>query len=90
MDFIYDRETADISIYDAREIGIDDGEVVVVESRRGKVTVPARVTDEVPRGLVWMTFHYREGNCNWLTNNAYDTVTKTPEYKACAVKIVKL
>ena len=90
MDAIYKGETADISIIDAREKGIEDGERIVVESRRGKVTVPARVTDEVPRGVVWMTFHYRDGNCNWLTNNAYDTITKTPEYKACAVRIEKL
>jgi formate dehydrogenase major subunit len=89
MDFIYSRETADISIDDAREKNILDGDMVIVESRRGKVTVPARVTDTVPRGMVWMTFHYRDGNCNWLTNNAYDVVTKTPEYKACAVNIQK-
>ena len=89
MDAIYKRETVDISIADAREKGIEDGEMVVVESRRGKVTVPARVTDEVPRGMVWMTFHYRDGNCNWLTNNVGDTVTKTPEFKACAVRIAK-
>ena len=90
MDFIYPRETADISIEDAREKGIADGEMIIVESRRGKITVPARVTDTVPKGMVWMTFHHREGNCNWLTNNAYDTVTQTPEYKACAVRIQKL
>jgi formate dehydrogenase major subunit len=89
MDFIYSRETADISIDDAREKNILDGDMVIVESRRGKVTVPARVTDTVPRGMVWMTFHYRDGNCNWLTNNAYDVVTKTPEYKACAVNVQK-
>jgi formate dehydrogenase major subunit len=89
MDFIYSRETADISVEDAREKGIEDGDMVVVESRRGKVTVPARVTDTVQRGMVWMTFHYRDGNCNWLTNNAYDTVTKTPEFKACAVNVQK-
>jgi formate dehydrogenase major subunit len=87
MDFIYSRERADISIADAQEKGIADGEMIVVESRRGKVTVPARVTDEMPKGMVWMTFHYREGNCNWLTNNVGDKVTKTPEFKACAVRI---
>ncbi len=90
MDAIYKRETADISIADAREKKIEDGEMILVKSRRGKVVVPARVTDEVPKGMVWMTFHYRDGNCNWLTNNAYDTITKTPEFKACAVQIEKL
>ncbi|MBN2402964.1 MAG: formate dehydrogenase subunit alpha [Spirochaetes bacterium] len=89
MDTIYSRETADISYADASEKGIKDGDMVIVESRRGKVTVPARITDTVPKGLIWMTFHYRDGNCNWLTNNAYDTVAQTPEYKACAVRIEK-
>jgi len=90
MDAIYSRETADISIDDANEMGIENGEMIVVESRRGKVTVPAKVTDAVPKGMVWMTFHYREGNCNWLTNNVGDKVTKTPEFKACAVRIEKI
>lgn len=90
MDTIYSRETADISIGDAREKGVNDGDMIIVQSRRGQVTVPARVTDVVPKGMVWMTFHYREGNCNWLTNNVGDTVTKTPEFKACAVRIEKV
>ena len=37
-----------------------------------------------------MTFHYCEGNCNWLTNNVGDTVTKAPEFEACAVNVEKL
>jgi predicted molibdopterin-dependent oxidoreductase YjgC len=89
MDAIYKRESADISLADAAEIGVKDGEMVIVKSRRGEVKVPARVTDEVPRGMVWMTFHYREGNCNWLTDNFSDTVTKTPEYKACACNVIR-
>jgi formate dehydrogenase major subunit len=55
-----------------------------------EVKVHARVTEEVPKGMVWMTFHYRDENCNWLTSNASDRVTKTPEYKACAVNIEKI
>lgn len=61
-----------------------------MKSRRGEVTVRARVTQEVPEGLVWMAFHFREGNANWLTNPAYDPVTQTAEYKACAVAIEKV
>jgi formate dehydrogenase major subunit len=89
MDAIYKRESADISLADAAEIGVKDGEMIIVKSRRGEVKVPARVTEEVPRGMVWMTFHYREGNCNWLTDNFSDTVTKTPEYKACACNVIR-
>ena len=90
MDLIYKRETADISLEDAKNLGVEDGAMVRIKSKRGEVNVPARVTDEVPRGMVWMTFHYREGNCNWLTNNASDRITKTPEYKACAVNVEKI
>ena len=84
------EETADISPDDARNLGIEDGEYVAVASRRGRVAVRARVTDQVQPGMVWMAFHFREGNANWLTNPVFDPVSKTAEYKACAVKIDKI
>jgi formate dehydrogenase major subunit len=84
------EETADISFEDAQALGIADKEMIRVSSRRGEVTVRANVTPEVPKGLVWMAFHFRENNANWLTNAAFDPDTLTAEYKACAVKINKL
>ena len=84
------EETADISPADAKNMGIQDAEMVRVKSRRGEVTVKARVTPEVPKGMVWMAFHFREGNANWLTNPAFDPFTLTAEYKACAVAIEKI
>ena len=84
------NETADISLEDARELGVDSGQLVRVRSRRGEVVVPARVTDQVAPGMVWMAFHFREGNANWLTNPVYDPVCQTAEYKACAVRLEKL
>ena len=84
------EETADISAADAKARGIEHGEKILVKSRRGKVVVKARVTKEVPPGLVWMAFHFREACANWLTNPAYDPMTQTAEYKACAVRIDKL
>jgi formate dehydrogenase major subunit len=89
LDEILPEETADISPADALELGIADGEYVMVSSRRGAVKVKARVTEQIPPGLVWMAFHFREGNANWLTNNVFDPDTKTAEYKACAVKLEK-
>jgi formate dehydrogenase major subunit len=89
LDQMLSEETADISPADATRLGIVNKEYVVVSSRRGSVKVKARVTEEVPPGLVWMAFHFREGNANWLTNNVFDPETKTAEYKACAVKIEK-
>ncbi len=84
------EETADISAADAESKGIADGEMISVKSRRGEVTVKARVTSQVPQGLVWMAFHFRETCANWLTNPVYDPITQTAEYKACAVRIEKL
>jgi predicted molibdopterin-dependent oxidoreductase YjgC len=84
------EETADLSPDDAEAIGIADGEKIRVKSRRGEVVVKARLTDQVPRGMVWMAFHFREACANWLTNPVFDPVSQTAEYKACAVNIEKL
>ena len=77
----------DISPEDAQQLGIADGAWVQVSSRRGQVKLRARVTREVPKGMVWMTFHFRKSNANWLTNNAFDPVTMTAEYKVSAVRV---
>jgi formate dehydrogenase major subunit len=83
------EETADISPVDARALDIAHGQMIRVSSRRGAVQVKANVTGEVPAGMVWMAFHFREANANWLTNAAFDNITMTAEYKACAVRIDK-
>ena len=87
---ILSEETADISPEDARKLNILQGELIRVSSRRGKVDVKARITQEVPGGMVWMAFHFRDTCANWLTNPAFDPVTLTAEYKACAVRLEKL
>ncbi|MBI5061955.1 MAG: molybdopterin-dependent oxidoreductase, partial [Desulfatitalea sp.] len=84
------EETADISPLDAQALGIGHGETIRVSSRRGEVNVKANVTGQVPKGMVWMAFHFREANANWLTNAAFDEITMTAEYKACAVRIEKI
>jgi formate dehydrogenase major subunit len=84
------EETADISIADAGALGIKDREMIRVKSRRGEVRVRARLTGEIPPGMVWMAFHFREGNANWLTHPVFDPVSFTAEYKACAVRIEKI
>ena len=33
---------------------------------------------------------FREANANWLTHPAFDPVTLTADYKACAVRVEKL
>lgn len=87
---ILGEETADISYADAKDLKIAHGEMIKLSSRRGEVIVRAKITREVPKGLVWMAFHFRENCANWLTNPAFDPFTLTAEYKACAVRIDKI
>ncbi|MCL2140513.1 MAG: molybdopterin-dependent oxidoreductase, partial [Dehalococcoidia bacterium] len=84
------EEKLQIHPLDADLLGIVDGDVVRVSSRRGSVTARALVTDVTPHGTVYMTFHFRETPTNLLTSTARDPIAFTPEFKACAVKVTKL
>jgi formate dehydrogenase alpha subunit len=77
----------EINPLDAAQLGIESGSTVTVASRRGKVTVKAKVTERSPQGAVFMNFHFHEVAVNLLTNPALDPVAKIPEYKFCAVKV---
>ncbi len=83
------EELVMINPEDAAALGIDDGEMVQVISRRGEVTAKARITESSPTGTIAMTFHFVESPTNELTNPAFDPVAKIPEFKVCAVRIKK-
>ena len=84
------RDRRHISVQMPQALGIEHGEMIRVKSRRGEVIVKARVTDQVPPGMVWMAFHFREACANWLTNPVFDPISQTAEYKACAVSVERL
>lgn len=84
------EEFAQISREDADRLGIKNGDLVKVSSRRGEVEVKADVTEVVPTGVIFMTFHYHEVPVNVLTNNQVDPIAKIPELKVCAVKLEKV
>lgn len=86
----YPEERVEISPADAAALGIADKEMVSISSRRGNVTCRAKVTLDSPDGSVYMNFHFTEVPTNCLTNNALDPISKTPEYKFCAVKVEKI
>ena len=79
----------DINPADAEKLGVSDGELVKITSRRGSVTTRANVTDVSDEGVVYMNFHFAESSANVLTNPVFDPVAKIPEYKVCAVKVEK-
>ena len=74
---------------DAEKLEISEGEMVKVKSRRGEIVIKARVSEVVPKGVVFIPFHFREAAANALTNAALDPVAKIPEYKVCAVRLAK-
>ena len=63
------------------------GDVVTIESRRGKVTLYARADDSSPRGAIFVPFCYYEAAINKLTNAALDPFGKIPEFKYCAIRV---
>ena len=80
----------ELNTEDAKKAGIEDGEWIRVSSRRSAIRSQARVSDKTNPGECWMPFHFLDGNANWLTNGALDSIAKAPEYKVCAVRIDKL
>ncbi len=87
LNILRGEELVEMNPKDASALGIADGEMVKVISRRGEVVAKARVTEVSPVGVVFMTFHFGESPTNQLTNPALDPVAKIPEYKVCAVRI---
>jgi anaerobic selenocysteine-containing dehydrogenase len=78
----------ELSPADAKQLGIEPDELVVVASQRGKIRARAFVTHTVKPGEVFIPMHYEM--VNQLTFGAFDPYSRQPAYKACAVKLSKL
>lgn len=79
----------EISPEDAGKYDLDDGTLVDVASRRGKIQARLKVSSLAVSGTVFIPFHFAEAAANRLTNAALDPVSRIPEYKVCAVKLSK-
>jgi formate dehydrogenase alpha subunit len=86
LDGLYPGGTIDIHPDDAAKLGIINGDMMLVESERGKIKVPVNITGKTSPGIAFMAFHWKEAPANMLTNNALDPVAKIPEYKVAAIK----
>lgn len=90
LEHLFPEELLEINPDDALDMGIVSGDIVELASRRGCITVKAWVTDRSPRGICWCSFHFEDACGNMLTNDVFDPVTETAEYKVSAVKMTKL
>ena len=84
------RERLEINALDAEKLCLSDGDQVRVISRRGRIEAEVQLTDRVPPGVIFMTFHFRESAANILTNTEADPISKTPELKVSAVRLEKI
>jgi formate dehydrogenase alpha subunit len=79
----------EIAATDAAAVGVPDGTVVRIASRRGSIQARLKISPKAVPGTVFLPFHYAQAAANRLTNAALDPVCGIPEYKVCAVKLEK-
>jgi formate dehydrogenase major subunit len=89
LDHIEPDPVALVHPADLARWGITPGELVTLASRRGEVSLYARADDSSPPGSVFVAFCWFEAAINRLTNPALDPVAKIPEFKYCAVRLLR-
>jgi predicted molibdopterin-dependent oxidoreductase YjgC len=87
LDELFPEARVELNPADAALMGITDGQVVRVSSRRGSIILRATVTEKTSAGVVFIPFHFAEAAANILTIDALDPQAKIPEFKACAVNV---
>ncbi len=83
----YDEDVLEMHANDAEERGIRDGDIVRLSSRAGDTTLHAQVSDRMPPGVVYTTFHFPVTGANVVTTEHSDWATNCPEYKVTAVQV---
>ncbi len=82
------EDVLEIHPHDAEERGVRDGAWVRISSRAGETTMHAQVTERVPPGVVYTTFHHQSSGTNIVTTENSDWATNCPEYKVTAVQVM--
>ena len=74
---------------DLKSFSLKSGDMLVIESRRGRIAATTRADEGMQKGVVMMPFSFNEAAANLITNEALDPFGKIPEFKYCAVKLRK-
>ena len=91
----YSQSFLEINPVDAENLGISEGDITVIKSRRGEVQVKAKITPHIKQGVVFLPMHWGKilGNdlnrANNLTSDQIDPISKEPDFKYCAVNVSK-
>jgi formate dehydrogenase major subunit len=81
------EDVLEIHPHDAEVRGIGTGDGVLLSSRKGGITLRAVVTERVPAGVCYTTFHHPDSAANVITTEFSDWATNCPEYKVTAVEV---
>jgi formate dehydrogenase major subunit len=81
------EDVLEIHPHDAEVRGINDGDEVELSSRVGETTLRAVISDRMPVGVVYTTFHHPVTGANVVTTENSDWATNCPEYKVTAVQV---
>ncbi|SCL25014.1 formate dehydrogenase subunit alpha [Micromonospora inyonensis] len=81
------EDVLEIHPHDAEVRGIHDGDTVTLASRVGQTTMRAQLSDRMPVGVCYTTFHHPESGANVVTTEHSDWATNCPEYKVTAVQV---
>jgi formate dehydrogenase major subunit len=85
----HDEDVLEMHPHDAENRGIKDGDMASLSSRVGTTTLRVQVSERMPQGVVYTTFHHPESGANVVTTEISDWATSCPEYKVTAVQVSK-
>ncbi|NYS60978.1 formate dehydrogenase subunit alpha [Halomonas salicampi] len=87
LDALEPAAVASLSPGELKRMGVSPGDTVTITTRRGAITLAARMDTQMPDGMVFVPFAYREAAANLLTNPALDPYGKIPEFKYAACRV---
>jgi formate dehydrogenase (NADP+) alpha subunit len=88
LETLVSESRVEINPVDAHQLGVVEGDLISVSSRRGEIQTKARKSHRVRPGQVFMAFHWGDAPVNRLTNSAFDPQAKIPELKVASVKAI--
>jgi formate dehydrogenase major subunit len=86
----HNEDVLEIHPQDAEDRGVNTGDWVAIQSRAGETVLRADVTNRVPPGVIYTTFHFPESGANVVTTDSSDWATNCPEYKVTAVQVKRV
>ena len=87
LDSVEPQANASLHPRTLRKMGVEPGESIDIETRRGKISIMARADKAVSEDMVFLPFAFVEAAANMLTNPVVDPYGKIPEFKFSACKV---